>query len=99
MKPEKTLQKLSLAALIASLLPLVTLIPALLRIALPEGIRPVWAACNIALALTGLLLSLICVRSGESRSAVNIASTILSAALVLMTLGVVLLALLLHFLQ
>ena len=99
MEATKKLQKLSLAALIVSLLPLATLVPVFLKITLPDGVRTVWAVCNIVLALTGLLLSVICVKSEESRSAINIMSTIISVALVLMIVGIVALALALHFLQ
>ena len=99
MEATKKLQKLSLAALIVSLLPLATLVPVFLKITLPDGVRMVWAICNIVLALTGLLLSVICVKSEESRSAVNIMSTVISVALVLMMLGIVALALVLNFLQ
>ena len=99
MEVTKKLQKLSLAALIVSLLPLTTLVPVFLKITLPDGVRMVWAICNIVLALTGLLFSVICVKSEESRSAVNIMSTVISVALVLMMLGVVALALVLNFLQ
>ena len=99
MEVTKKLQKLSLAALIVSLLPLATLVPVFLKITLPDGVRTVWAVCNIVLALTGLLLSVICVKSEESRSAINIMSTIISVALVLMIVGIVALALALHFLQ
>ena len=99
MEVTKKLQKLSLAALIVSLLPLATLVPVFLKITLPDGVRTVWAICNIVLALTGLLLSVICVKSEESRSAVNIMSTVISVALVLMMLGIVALALVLNFLQ
>lgn len=99
MEVTKKLQKLSLAALIVSLLPLLTLVPVFLKITLPDGIRTVWAICNIAFALAGLLLSVICVKSEESRSGVNIMSTIISVVLVLMMLGIVALALVLNFLQ
>ena len=99
MEVTKKLQKLSLAALIVSLLPLATLVPVFLKITLPDGARTVWAICNIVLALAGLLLSVICVKSEESRSAVNIMSTVISVALVLMMLGIVALALVLNFLQ
>ena len=99
MEVTKKLQKLSLAALIVSLLPLATLVPVFLKITLPDGVRTVWAICNIVLALAGLLLSVICVKSEESRSAVNIISTVISVALVLMMLGIVALALVLNFLQ
>jgi len=99
MEVTKKLQKLSLAALIVSLLPLATLVPVFLKITLPDGVRMVWAICNIVLALAGLLLSVICVKSEESRSAVNIMSTVISVALVLMMLGIVAHALVLNFLQ
>ena len=99
MEVTKKLQKLSLAALIVSLMPLATLVPVFLKITLPDGVRMVWAICNIVLALAGLLLSVICVKSEESRSAVNIMSTVISVALVLMMLGIVALALVLNFLQ
>ena len=99
MEVTKKLQKLSLAALIVSLLPLATLVPVFLKITLPDGVRMVWAICNIVLALAGLLLSVICVKSEESRSAVNIMSSVISVALVLMMLGIVALALVLNFLQ
>ena len=99
MEVTKKLQTLSLAALIVSLLPLATLVPVFLKITLPDGVRMVWAICNIVLALAGLLLSVICVKSEESRSAVNIMSTVISVALVLMMLGIVALVLVLNFLQ
>ena len=89
MEVTKKLQKLSLAALIVSLLPLATLVPVFLKITLPDGVRMVWAICNIVLALAGLLFSVICVKSEESRSAVNIMSTVISVALVLMMLGII----------
>lgn len=99
MEVTKSKQTLSLAALIVSLLPLLTLVPVFLKIALSDGVRTVWAVCNIALALAGLLLSLVCVKSEKSRSAVNLLSTVISAALVLLMLGIVVLALALNFLQ
>lgn len=99
MEVMKKLQKLSLAALIVSLLPLATLVPVFLEIALPDGARTVWAVCNIVLVLAGLSLSVICVKSEESRSGVNILSTIISVVLALMMLGIVALALVLNFLQ
>nr|WP_326125815.1 hypothetical protein [uncultured Oscillibacter sp.] len=99
MEVTKSKQKLSLAALIVSLLPLLTLVPVFLKITLPDGVRTVWSGCNIALVLSGLLLSVICVKSGESRSVVNIVSTVISAGLVLMMLGIAVLALVLNFLR
>ena len=99
MEATKKLQKLSLAALIVSLLPLATLVPVFLKITLPDGARTVWAVCNIVLALAGLLLSMICVKNKESRSGINIMSTVISVALVLMMLGIIALVLVLNFLQ
>ena len=99
MEITKKYQKLSLATLIISLLPLATLVPVFLKITLPDGVRTVWAICNITFALAGFLLSVICVKSEESRSFVNILSTVISVALVLMMLGIVALALVLNFLQ
>ena len=99
MEVTKKIQKLSLAALIVSLLPLLTLVPVFLKITLPDGVRMVWAICNIVLALAGLLLSVICVKSEESRSIVNIMSTLVSVVLVLMMLGIAVLALVLNVLQ
>ena len=99
MEATKKLQKLSLAALIVSLLPLATLVPVFLKITLPDAVRTVWAVCNIVLVLAGLSLSVICVKSEESRSGVNILSTIISVVLALMMLGIVALALVLNFLQ
>ena len=96
MEATKKLQKLSLAALLVSLLPLATLVPVFLKITLPDGVRTVWAVCNIVLVLAGLSLSVICVKS---RSGVNILSTIISVVLALMMLGIVALALVLNFLQ
>ena len=42
MEITKKLQKLSLAALIISLLPLVTLVPIFFKVTLPEGVRFVY---------------------------------------------------------
>ncbi len=99
METTKKLQKLSLAALVVSLLPLATLVPVFLKVTLPDRVRSVWAIVNIVSALAGLLLSVICIKSEESRSAVNITSTIVSVLLVLMMLGIIALALVMNFLQ
>ena len=95
----KKFQKLSLAALIVSLLPLATLVPVFLKVTLPDGVRTVWAIFNVVLSMVGLLLSVICVKSEKSRSIVNILSTVISMALVLMMLVIAALALVLNFLQ
>ncbi len=98
MKITKKLQKLSLSALIISLLPLTTLVPVFLKVTLSDEVRSAWAIVNIVSALVGLLLSVICVKSEESRSAINITSTIISVLLVLMMLGIIALALVMNFL-
>ncbi len=99
METTKKFQNLSLAALIVSLLPLATLVPVFFKVTLPDGVRSVWAIVNIVSALVGLLLSVICVKSEESRSIVNIMSTIISTLLVLIILGIVALALFMNFMQ
>ena len=94
----KKLKSLSIVALIISVLPLVTLIPVFLKITLPEGINTVWAGTNIACVVVGLSLSIICVKNEESRSAANIISTVVSALLGLLMVGIVALALFITYL-
>lgn len=96
---KKKLQNISIAALIISLLPLATLIPVCLQIVLPDGLRTVWGCADITCVITGLCLSVICVKNNESRSLINIISTIISALLLLLVIGIILLALLLNFLR
>ena len=95
----KKLKTLSLVSLIISIIPAVTLIPVFLKITLPEGVSTAWAGVNIASAVVGLLLSIVCVKSEESRDPVNIASTIVSSFWCLLMIGIVVLALFLTFLQ
>lgn len=95
----RKLQKLSVSALILSVLPLATLLPVLLNVTLSDGVRSIWAAANIVSVLAGLCLSIVCVRNRESRSRVNIASTVISVFWLLMIAGIVVLALFLGFLQ
>ena len=95
----KKLQKLSVAALIISVLPLATFIPVLFQITLTDGVRSVWAGLNILSVFTGVILSIICVKSRNSRSMVNIASTIISSFLVLLMGGIIALALFVSFVQ
>lgn len=102
MMENKKLQKLSVAALVVSALPLATFLPLspnATKITLSEGVRSIWAGANIVFVLVALCLSVICVRSSESRSAVNIISTAISVFWVLMIVGIVVLALFLNFLQ
>ena len=94
----KRLQTLSAVALIVSILPLTTLIPVLLQLALPEGVNTAWAGMNVVCVAVGLILSVICVKSSESRSAVNIVSTAVSAFLSLLIIGIVAVALFMTYL-
>lgn len=89
----KKRKSLSMAALIMSLLPVATLIPAFLKITLPDGVRTVMAVLNIVFVLLGLLLSVVCVRNKESRSTINIISTAISVLWILIMAGIVVLAL------
>lgn len=95
----KKLKTLSLASLIISIIPAATLIPVFLKLTLPEGVNTVWAGVNIASAVLGLILSIICVKNEESRSLVNIAATIISILWCLLMIGIVVMALILTFLQ
>lgn len=94
----KKLEKVSVFALILTVLPLMTFIPILLKITLPEIVRSIWAGANIIFVLLGLCLSIVCMRNHKSRSVVNIASTIISIFWVLIMGGIVIFALFLNFL-
>ena len=95
-KKMKTLSKVSL---VISVLPLATLIPVFLKVTLPEGVSMVWAGVNIVCVVAGLILGVICVRSNESRSLVNIASTVISVFWCLLMAGIVALGLFLTFMH
>ncbi len=95
----KKRKTLSMAALIVSILPAATLVPVFLKITLPERVNTVWAGVNVASAVAGFILSGICVRSDESRSPVNIASTLISVFWCLLMMGMVVLALFLTFMR
>ena len=95
----KHLQKLSVAALIISVLPLATFIPILLNITLTDGVQSIWAGVNIFSVIVGLTLSIICVKNRDSRSTINVISTIVSGFWLLMMIGIVALALFLNFVQ
>lgn len=95
----KKRKTLSMAALIISIFPASTLVPVFLKITFPEGVNTVWAGVNVASAVAGFILSGICVRSDESRSPVNIASTLISAFWCLLIMGMVVLALFLTFMR
>ncbi len=95
----KKYQKLSVAALSISLLPLATFIPVLMKITLSDTVCSIWAGGNIVCVVLSLLLSVICVKSNESRSAINIASTVISSVWAVMMAGIVALALFINFVQ
>lgn len=95
----KKLKPLSVAALVVSVLPLATLIPSFLKITLSDGVRSLWAGANILFVVLGLVLSIICVRSKDSRSIVNILSTAISSLWLLLMIGIVALALFINFVQ
>lgn len=94
----KKLKTLSFVSLIISVIPAATLIPVLFKITLPERVNTVWAVVNIACAAVGLLISIVCVRSDESRNPMNVVSTIVSTFWCLLMIDEVMLALLLTFL-
>lgn len=92
-------KNMSIAALVISVFPLATFIPVFLHISLTGGVRSVWAGVNMVSVIAGLILSLICVKSRESRSAVNIISMIISSFWVLLMGGIVALALFISLAQ
>lgn len=61
--------------------------------------RTIWAGANTVFVLLGMILSVICVRDKESRSTVNIISTVISVLWLLMMVGIVALALFINFVQ
>ena len=86
---KKKLQNISMVALIISMLPFATLIPVFLQIVLPDGLRTAWSGVNIACIIMGLCLSIICVKNNESRSLINIISTIISTLLLMLVIGII----------
>jgi len=86
---KKKLQSVSIAALIVSILPLAALAPSLLHLSLSDGARTAWAGANVVFVLLGLILSVVCVRSRESRSIINIVSTAISVFWLLLMVGIV----------
>ena len=95
----RKMKSLSMVALIVCILPAATLVSALFQITLPDGVRTILAGINIVFVLLGLLLSVICVRNKESRSIVNIISTVVSILWIVMMVGIVVLALFINFVQ
>lgn len=95
----KRLQKLSVAALIVSILPLATFVPTLFNIVLANNIHSIWAVVNIFSVFWGLVLSIICVKSRDSRSMINIVSTVISSFWIVLMCGIVILSLFINFMQ
>ncbi len=95
----KKMRILSKVSLLISVFPLVTFIPITLKITLPEGLSTAWAVVNIACVVLGLILSIACVRRSESRSLINIVSTVISVFWGFLIVGIVVLALFMNFVQ
>ncbi len=93
----KKFKKLSIAAIGISVLPLAIFIPSLLNITLSDKVRSVWAAVNILSVLVGFVLSVICVKNQDSRSAVNIIGTVISSLWLLLICGIYALAVFINF--
>ena len=79
--------------------PLAALAPSLLHLSLSDGVRTAWAGANIVFVLLGLILLVVCVRSKECRSVINIVSTATSAFWALLMVGIVALAMFLTFVR
>jgi hypothetical protein len=95
----KKYKKLSVVAIVISVLPLTTFIPSLLNITLSDRVRSVWAGINILSILVGFILSVICVKNHNSRNTVNIVGTIISSLWLLLICGILALAVFLNFNQ
>lgn len=94
---DKKIATLSICALVFSLLPLATLIPTFLGVTLTNEIQTTWAGANIFFVLTGLILSIICMRHAKSRRILNILSTIISIFWLLLLTGIIALAVFLTY--
>lgn len=87
----------SYVALICSVFPVFSYFLAAFKITLTGGIQTALAGMNVLCALLGLGLSIACVKNSETRSIINIISTIISTLWVLMIAGFLALALFLSF--
>lgn len=96
---KKKYYKLSIATLIISIMPLMTFIPIIFQIPLLANVRGMWAGANMLFVMLGFILSVICVKSKESRSAVNIVAMLVSIFWVLLIIGIVGLAVLLSVIE
>lgn len=93
----KKLQKLSVTTLMISILPLATFVPTLFQITLADNVRSILAGVNIFSVLLGLVLSVICVKNRDSRSTINIISTVISSFWIMLMCGIVVLSLFINF--
>ena len=80
----KKYKKLSIAAVLLSVLPLATFIPSLLSITLCDEVRSVWAGVNILSVLIGFVLSVIRFKNQYSRNDVNIIGTVIRIILLIL---------------
>lgn len=87
----------SVTALICSVFPMFSYLLAVLRIVLTPELQTALAGANILCTLLGLGLSLVCIKSRETRSVVNIFSAVLCSFWILMIVGFLALALVLSF--
>lgn len=69
---------LSYIALICSVFPLISYLLAMFKVTLTGGMQIVLAGMNVLCVLLGLVLSVFCVQSKESRSIINIVFTAIS---------------------
>ena len=93
----KKSQKLSVTALINSMLPLATFVPRLFNMALTDTVRSIWVGTNILSVFGGLVLSIICIKNRDSRSVINTISTVISSFWIVLMCGIIILALFIHF--
>lgn len=93
------LQKLSVAALLFSILPLAVLVPSLFHVALADNVRFIWSGVNIFSAFLGLVLSVICMKNRDSRSMINVISTVISCFWIVLMCGIAILSLFINFIQ
>lgn len=93
----KRLQKLSVATLIISTLPLATFIPILFHITLTDSVRSIWAGANILSILVAFIFSIICVKNRDSRNIMNVISMIISSLWLLLMGGILIVALFINF--
>lgn len=94
---KETSQKLSIIALLISIFPVISYVLPMFKISLGGGVQTALAVANVSCTLMGLILSIICVKSQETRNALNIISTLICALWVLLIGGFGVLALFLTF--